>query len=114
MGKTVTLELTVPEGLQAGDVFTAEVELPKVEKKPRGMLAGIALEDMTDEQLKRELINANSVLYKAVQRGAGIETVTANEARVEAAKAEKARRAPIMAEVDAPNIAAAMDEEVEI
>lgn len=112
MGKTITVELIVPEGLQAGDVFTAEVELPAAVKKPRGQLAGLSLEEMTDEQLKRELINANSVLYKAKQRGAAPETIEANEARVEAAKAEKARRAPVMAEaVDAPNIEAAMDED---
>ena len=69
---------------------TFEVEMPEKVKKPRGQLAGIALEDMTDEQLKRELINANSVLYKAKQRGASEETIAANAARVEAAKAEKA------------------------
>ena len=45
---------------------------------------------MTDEQLKREIINANSVLYKAKQRGASEETIAANQARVDAAKAEKA------------------------
>lgn len=113
MGKAVTLELTVPEGLVAGDVFTVEVELPTPEKKQRGQLAGISLEEMTDEQLKRELINANSVLYKAKQRGAAPETIAVNEARVEAAKAEKAKRAPVMAEaIDAPNLEAAMDEEV--
>ena len=113
MGKSVTLELTVPEGLVAGDVFTVEVELPTPEKKQRGQLAGIPLEEMTDEQLKRELINASSVLYKAKQRGAAPETIAVNEARVEAAKAEKAKRAPVMAEaIDAPNLEAAMDEEV--
>ena len=92
MGKSVTLELTVPEGLVAGDVFTVEVELPTPEKKQRGQLAGISLEEMNDEQLKRELINASSVLYKAKQRGAAPETIAVNEARVEAAKAEKAKR----------------------
>ena len=92
-----TVEVTVPEGLKAGDTFTIEVEAPKQEKKPRGQLAGIALEDMTDEQLKRELINANSVLYKAKQRGASEETIAANQARVDAAKAEKAKRTPVVA-----------------
>lgn len=90
-----TVDVTVPEGLKAGDTFTVEVEAPTPVKKPRGQLAGIALEDMTDEQLKRELINANSVLYKAKQRGASEETIAANQARVDAAKAEKARRAPV-------------------
>lgn len=86
---TVTEEIAV---LNVGDTFKVEVEMPAVEKKPRGQLAGIALADMSDEQLKRELINANSVLYKATQRGAVAETIAANQARVDAAKAEKEKR----------------------
>ena len=64
---------------------------------------------MTDEQLKRELINANSVLYKAKQRGAAEETIAANQARVDAAKAEKAKRAGTPTEIEAPNVEAAME-----
>ena len=109
MAKTFEIEVTVPEGMTAGDTFTIEVEAPVADKKPRGQLAGIALEDMTDEQLKRELINANSVLYKAKQRGAGEDTIAANEARVEAAKAEKAKRSGTPAESEAPNVEAAME-----
>ena len=109
MAKTFEVEVTVPEGLSAGDKFTIEVEAPTPEKKPRGQLAGIALEDMTDEQLKREIINANSVLYKAKQRGASEETIAANQARVDAAKAEKAKRAGTPAESEAPNVEAAME-----
>lgn len=109
MAKTFEVEVTVPEGLSAGDKFTIEVEAPVPEKKPRGQLAGIALEDMTDEQLKREIINANSVLYKAKQRGASEETIAANQARVDAAKAEKAKRAGTPAECEAPKVEAAME-----
>ena len=109
MAKKFEVEVTVPEGLSAGDKFTIEVEAPTPEKKPRGQLAGIALEDMTDEQLKRELINANSVLYKAKQRGASKETIAANQARVDAAKAEKAKRTGTPAESEAPNVEAAME-----
>lgn len=83
---------------------TFEVEMPEKVKKPRGQLAGIALEDMTDEQLKRELINANSVLYKAKQRGASEEIIAANQARVDAAKAEKAKRHPVAEAVEAPGV----------
>lgn len=108
MAKTFEIEVTVPEGMTAGDTFTIEVEAPVADKKPRGQLAGIALEDMTDEQLKRELINAKSVLYKAKQRGAGEDTIAANEARVEATKAEKAKRSGTPAESEAPNVEAAM------
>lgn len=109
MTKKFEVEVTVPEGMSAGDKFTVEVEAPVAEKKPRGQLAGIALEDMTDEQLKREIINANSVLYKAKQRGASDETIAANQARVDAAKAEKAKRTGTPAESEAPNVEAAME-----
>lgn len=78
-----------------------EVEAPAKEKKPRGQLAGIALEDMTDDQLKREIINAKSVLYKAKQRGAAEEIIEANQARVDKALEEKAKRQPAVA--DAPD-----------
>ena len=78
--------------------------------KKRGMLAGIVLEDMTDEQLKRELINANSVLYKAKQRGAVAETIAANQARVDAALAEKAKKSSRCAQAtEVPNVAGIME-----
>ena len=112
MAKTFTVELTVPEGLVAGDVFTAEIEMPAPVRKPRGQLAGLTLDEMTDDQLKREIINAKSVLYKAKQRGAVDETIAANQARVDAALAEKAKRAPVVAQAtEAPNVAGIMDEE---
>lgn len=92
---------------KCGEMF--EIEAPVKEKKPRGQLAGIALEDMTDEQLKREIINANSVLYKAKQRGASEEVIAANQARVDAAKAEKAKRHPVVADaVEAEGVAEAL------
>lgn len=89
---------------------TYEVEVPAAEKR-RGQLYGIALEDMSDEQLKREIINANSVLYKAKQRGASEETIAMNQARVDAAKAEKAKRHPVAEETpDAEGVAEALTE----
>ena len=106
--RTFEVEVTVPEGLKAGDNFMLEVEVPAAEKKPRGQLAGIAIEDMTDEQLKREIINAGSVLYKAKQRGAAEETIAANQARVDAANAEKAKRAGTKETTNAPNLEAAL------
>lgn len=114
MAKTIEVEVTVPEGLKAGDTFKVEVEIPTPVKKPRGQLAGIALEDMTDEQLKREIINANSVLYKAKQRGAAEETIAANQARVDAAKAEQAKRQGVKAATsEAPNVEGALGSEVD-
>ena len=86
-----TFEVTCPH---CGETF--EVEVPAKVKVARGQLAGIAITDMTDEQLKREIINASSVLYKAKQRGASEETIAANQARLDAAKAEKASRQPVI------------------
>lgn len=102
------IEVTCPE---CGKVFN--VELPEKEKKPRGQLHGIAIEDMTDEQLKREIINAGSVLYKAKQRGAADDVIAAHQARLDAAKAEKAKRAPVVEPAKAEAVAdVATDEAV--
>lgn len=114
MAKTFVVEVTIPElpegkkRWEAGDTFSVEVEAPAVVKKPRGQLAGIAIEDMTDEQLKREIINANSVLYKAKQRGAAEETIAANQARVDAAIAERTKRQGIKTPVEAENVEATL------
>lgn len=116
MANTFVVEVTIPalpEGKkkwEAGDTFSVEVEAPAVVKKPRGQLAGLTLEEMTDEQLKREIINANSVLYKAKQRGAAEETIAANQARVDAAIAERTKRQGIKtpANVEAENVEAAL------
>lgn len=114
MAKTIEIEVTVPEGMQAGDTFKVEVEAPVAEKKPRGMLAGLSLEEMTDDQLKRELINANSVLYKATQRGSDELVIAANQARVDAAKAEKAKRSGVTETVAAPALEATMEVDAEV
>jgi hypothetical protein len=92
---------------------TYEIEAPAKVKKPRGQLAGIALEDMTDDQLKREIINAGSVLYKAKQRGAAEDVIAANQARLDAAKAEKAKRTPVVVAEEAEAVAEALDVETD-
>ena len=81
----LTTEITCPH---CGGVITIERPAPQ----RRGVLAGIALEDMSDEQLKIEIRNAKSVLYKAQKRNAPAETILNNQARLEAALAEKERR----------------------
>lgn len=90
--KQFEVEVTVPEGMQAGDTFKVLVEAPEVPKQSRGKVSGIALEDMTDDELKVEATNAKSVLYKAKKREADADTIAKNEARVAAVEAEKARR----------------------
>ncbi len=114
MAKTFEVEVTVPEGKVSGDTFVVEVEVPKAEHKQRGQLAGIALADMTDVQLKRELINAKSVHYKAVQRDASAELIAKHVARVNAALAEKASRAPIAVAPVEEEVYEATDEATEI
>lgn len=103
------LTVTCPK---CGETF--EIETPVVEKRSRGQLAGIALEDMSNEQLKREIINANSVLYKAKQRGAKEDVIAAAQARVDAAKAERAKRQPVPETVEADNVAEALEAEVTV
>lgn len=101
-----SFEVTCPH---CGETYAVEVPIPE---KRRGQLYGITLEEMTDEQLKRELINANSVLYKAKQRGADEETIAKNQARVDAAKAEKAKRHPVVEEAAEDVYEAEVDEEI--
>lgn len=98
-------------GEQNADAFESPVEKVKItnivcphcggsiiiEKKVharRGQLDGIELKDMNDEQLKREIINAKSVLYKAEKRGAAPELIAKNQERVDLAVAEKEKRGP--------------------
>lgn len=90
------VEITVPEGCKAGDTFKVIVEAPEVTRKERGSLSGISLAEMTDEQVRRELVNAKSVLYKAQKKEAALEIIEAAEARVNAALAEKNSRASMM------------------
>lgn len=103
LAKKFKVTVTIPEGKVAGDTLELEVETPIIESEGRrgGQLAGIALADMTDEQLKREIINAGSVLYKARQKTDDPAIIEPKAARVEAAKAEKAKRAPAKAEAEA-------------
>lgn len=101
----MAFQVTCPK---CGEIL--EIEAPVKEKKPRGQLAGLSLEEMTDDQLKREIINAGSVLYKAKQRGAADDIIAANQARLDAAKAEKAKRHPV---VEATNVESALEEDAE-
>jgi hypothetical protein len=90
--KQFKVDVTVPEGLTAGDSFTITVEAPELPKRERSILNGITLDDMTEDQLKKEIINAKSVLYKARKREADPDTIAANQARVDAAEAMRAKK----------------------
>ena len=82
--KKLRIPVTVPEGFEPGDTFMIEVEVPAARGRKRNMKP---IEEMSREELKREIINAGSVLYKATKRGADEETIARNQARLDAAKA---------------------------
>lgn len=85
---------------------------PKPQRR-RGQLANIPLEEMTLEQLKREKINASSVLYKAKQRGASEDTIARNQARVDAVVARLQEVQPKNEEADEEVYAGEVNEAVE-
>lgn len=89
--KKLRVTVTVPEGFAPGDQFMIEVDVPQGQGRVRNTKA---IEDMTKEELKREIINANSVLYKAQKRGADQEIIDKNQQRLDAAKALMAEKFP--------------------
>lgn len=96
------IEATEGDTLVKSEVLESLKEIastPAAAGKRRGQLAGLDITEMTDEQLKREKINATSVLYKAKQRGAGEDTIAKNQARVDAVNAELEKRKPATAPV---------------
>jgi predicted RNA-binding Zn-ribbon protein involved in translation (DUF1610 family) len=97
---TITTELICPH---CGNKIVIERPAPQ----RRGQLAGLEIDVMTDEQLKRERINSSSVLYKAQKRGASADTIAKNQARVDAVKAEIAKREAVKA--PAPTVAVEAD-----
>lgn len=74
--RTVKVSFTADRDIKAGETIEFDYELP-VSAGKRGIVAGIALEDMTEEQLKIEYRNANSVFYK--QSKAGKDTTKSKE-----------------------------------
>ena len=112
LAKKFTVEVTVPEGKVAGDTFEVEVETPMVESPGRGrtgQLAGIKVEDMTDDELKREIINAGSVLFKAKKKTDDPTVIEPKQARLDAAKAERDKRNAAKAAAVAESTATATD-----
>lgn len=89
--KKLRVNVTVPEGFKPGDTFMIEVEIPGSRRAQRDVKP---IEEMTKEELKREIINAGSVLYKAQKRGAAEEIIQKNQERLDAAKALMADKFP--------------------
>lgn len=103
MGRTFQVEVEVPHGLHAGDKFIINVEQPAVATTKKTRLANIPLGQMTYEQLKRELVNARSMLYKAQARGDEKKLLEATK-RVNRVAEELAQRngTTLFEEVNAP------------
>lgn len=89
--KKLHVNVTVPEGFQPGDTFMIEVEIPGGRRAKHDIKP---IDEMTKEELKREIINAGSVLYKAKKRGAAEEIIQKNQERIDAAKALMAEKFP--------------------
>lgn len=89
--KKLRVNVTVPEGFQPGDTFMIEVEIPSGRRAKHDIKP---IDEMTKEELKREIINAGSVLYKAKKRGAAEEIIQNNQERLDAAKALMAEKFP--------------------
>lgn len=85
--RIIKVHFTADHDIAAGETVEFEYEVPKSER--RGAVAGIPLEEMTDEQLKIEYRNANSVAYKTRKAG---RDATKAEARLDACKAEMEKR----------------------
>lgn len=97
--KKLRVNVTVPEGFAPGDTFVIEVEVPAGRGRTRNTKP---IEEMTREELKREIINAGSVLYKAQKRGADEDVIARNQARLDAAKALMEEKFPKPERVSRP------------
>ncbi len=105
--RVIKVSFTADKDIAAGEVVTFDYAIPKADSG-RGIVAGIPLVDMTDDQLKIEYRNANSVYYKT--KKAGKTDPSHAEARLEACKAEMEKRgiqpnARASAPVDAARVA---------
>lgn len=104
--KKVRVSFIADRDIKKGETIEFEYELP-VSTGTRGAVAGIPIDKMTDDQLKIEYRNANSVAYKTKKAG---RDATKAEERLERVKAEMAKRgiqptARASATVDATTVA---------
>lgn len=77
--RVIKVTYVADKDYKAGDTIEFDYEVPKA--KRRGAVAGIPVTEMTDDQLKIEYRNANSVLYKTTKAG---RDTTKAQARVDA------------------------------
>lgn len=86
--KVIKVTYTATEDIAAGTTIEFDYEVPK-SLTSRGAVAGIPVTEMTDEQLKIEYRNANSVFYKTKKAG---RDATKAEERLNVCKAEMEQR----------------------
>ena len=89
--KKLRVNVTVPEGFKPGDTFVLEVDIPGGRRTQHDTKP---IDEMTKEELKREIINAGSVLYKSQKRGAAEEIIQKNKERLDAARALMTEKFP--------------------
>lgn len=66
--RIVKVVFTADRDIKAGETIEFDYTLP-AGRGPRGQVAGIPVEEMTNDQLKIEYRNANSVYYKQKKAG---------------------------------------------
>jgi hypothetical protein len=86
--RIIKVSFTAQEDILAGETVTFDYEVPK-SAGTHGIVSGVALEDMTVDQLKIEYRNANSVWYKTKKAGKDFSKA---EARLNACKAEMEKK----------------------
>lgn len=84
--RVIKVSYTADRDIKKGEVIEFDYEVPR---RRRGIVAGIPLDKMTDDQLRIEYRNANSVFYKTRKAG---RDATKAEARLDRCKAEMAKR----------------------
>lgn len=66
--RVIKVSFTADKDIKAGETIEFDYEIPAAANK-RGILNGIPVEEMTEDQLKIEYRNANSVYYKTMKAG---------------------------------------------
>lgn len=86
--KVIKVSWTADHDIKEGETVEFDYTLP-ASTKIRGVNAGIPVEEMTEEQLKIEYRNANSVLYKTKKAGRDATAAQARFDKVVAIMKEK-------------------------
>lgn len=85
--RVIKVNFVADKDYKAGETIEFDYEVPKGDG--RGQLLGLSITEMTDDQLKIEYRNANSVAYKTKKAGRDASKALA---RLDACKAEMEKR----------------------